>query len=160
MVVTREIIHLNLLMDPLKDYVQINQDINNDGVCDVGPPYMFGSIAYDEPICGTLSGDDRDWYKFTVEAGSPEVVATLSVAVDSFFFPSLKLVSGVNDCSTFDEEEEGDIIDFDFVEDGNGNYTVSAQELDAGEYALIVGGESSVTKCGKSPYFLELKLSA
>ena len=78
----------------------------------------------------------------------------------TYFFPSLKLVSGVNDCSTFDEEEEGDIIDFDFVEDGNGNYTVSAQELDAGEYALVVDGVSSVSKCGKSPYFLELKLSA
>ena len=150
-------------MGPLKVYVQIkcvpdeNQDINNDG-CDVDPP-MFGSITSDESICGTLSRNDRDWYKFTVEAGSSEVVATLSVAVDSFFFPSLKLVSGVNDCSTFDEEEEGDIIDFDFVEDGNGNYTVSAQELDAGEYALIVD-EVSVTKCGESPYSLELKLSA
>ena len=141
MVVTREIIHLNLLMDPLKDYVQINQDINNDGVCDVGPPYMFGSIAYDEPICGTLSGDDRDWYKFTVEAGSSEVVATLSVAVDSFFFPSLKLVSGVNDCSVVD-------IDSDSNGDGNGNYTVSAQELDAGEYALVVEGD--VSKCAES----------
>ena len=89
-----------------------------------------------------------------MEAGS-SVVATLTLAEDSLF-ASLKLVSGVNDCFTFDEFD--DIIAFDFFGDGNGNYTVSAQ-LDAGEYALIVEGRE-VTKCGKIPYFLELnKLS-
>ena len=37
--------------------------------------------------------------------------------------------------------------------------TIVSAQLDAGEYALVVFGES-VTKCGESPYSLELELSA
>ena len=91
-----------------------NQDINNDG-CDVDPP-MFGSITSDESICGTLSRNDRDWYKFTVEAGGSEVVATLSVVRD-VNLEGLGLVSGVNDCSV-------NTIDSDIGGDGNGNYSL------------------------------------